>query len=110
MLIYFTGLVGYHPPFPNQPEDEMSTTAVQGGLQTKDPVGVRNAPRVESERSADLCILQAPTWGTKDIANRSLAQESALSDLQGLFNQVFARKADVAAPIPYVRWYSLRRF
>lgn len=42
-LKVYTGLVGYHPPYPNQPEDEMSTTAVQGGLQTKDPVGVRGA-------------------------------------------------------------------
>ncbi|VDC06366.1 unnamed protein product [Peniophora sp. CBMAI 1063] len=75
------GLVGYYPPFPNQPEDEMSTTAVQGGLQTKDPVG-------------------APTWGTKDIANRSFTQERALLDLQKLFEQVFERKVDAAAPIP----------
>jgi mediator of RNA polymerase II transcription subunit 12 len=77
------GLVGYHPPFPGQQEDVLTTAAVQNGLQTHDPVS-------------------APTWGAKDMVIKSLTQDDTLAQLDDLLNLVFIRKADAAAQLPCV--------
>ncbi|KAI0026676.1 hypothetical protein K488DRAFT_65362, partial [Vararia minispora EC-137] len=75
------GLVGYYPSYPGQQEDVLTTAAVQGGLHIQDPVS-------------------APTWGAKDMVIKSLTQDETLAQLEDLINNVFARRADAAAPIP----------
>ncbi|PIL34102.1 hypothetical protein GSI_03813 [Ganoderma sinense ZZ0214-1] len=75
------GYAGFFPPRPHQVEDTLTESNVKGGLML--------GPSVPAE-----------TYSAQDSIRKRLMQENALSELEDLMNQVFARKAESVPGIP----------
>ncbi|TFY65710.1 hypothetical protein EVG20_g5379 [Dentipellis fragilis] len=75
------GYIGYFPPRPGQDEDILTEGSVKNGLTLPSSVS-------------------AETWSAQESVKKVLAAGNAMSDLEDLMNQVFARRADAVPTIP----------
>ncbi|KAI0068850.1 hypothetical protein BV25DRAFT_1904185 [Artomyces pyxidatus] len=75
------GYIGYHPPRPRQEEDILTEANVKNGLHLPTPVS-------------------AETWGAQDLVKNRFSFENAVSELEDLMNQIFARRAEAVPAIP----------
>ncbi|KAL6308224.1 hypothetical protein BKA93DRAFT_726196 [Sparassis latifolia] len=75
------GYVGYFPPRGNEDEEILSETKVKNGLVLAPPV-------------------LAETLSLQDNVRHCLVHENAISELEDLMNQIFARRAENVPPVP----------
>ncbi|KDQ49550.1 hypothetical protein JAAARDRAFT_42784 [Jaapia argillacea MUCL 33604] len=75
------GFIGFHPPYPGQPEDILSEPHIKNGF------SIGHA-------------ISAETYTSVDTINQKLREEDVLSDLDDFMNQIFARRIDNLPQIP----------